>query len=162
MVLAAVLAIALGVLVSTLYVVFTTVRVAGPSMEPTLFDEDRVLVTKQYDVAEHGDIVAATLPDEAGRPTGVIKRVVAVAGDTVEMIGDSAYVNGLLVPGDPVASGSEVRLPPIVVPAEHVYLLGDNRAVSYDSRFVGPVPVANVDGEVVAIIAPIGRFRIID
>lgn len=162
LVLAAALAIMLGVVVSILYVVFTTVRVDGSSMEPVLMDEDRVLVTKGYDAPRHGDIVSATVPDESGEPVGVIKRVVALAGDTVEIIGDHAYVNGVRVPGGATTADGDMRIPAFRMPEGYVYLLGDNRAVSYDSRIVGPVPVEDVAGTVVAIIAPIDRFSIIE
>lgn len=162
LVLAAALAIILGVLVSTFYVVFTTTRVSGPSMEPALYHGDRLLLTRSYDDPRRGDIVSATVPDEAGRPTGVIKRVVALPGDTVELVGDSAYVNGALSAGSPAGAGEGVRTPPLVVPEGSVYLLGDNRPVSYDSRILGPVSLRSVEGVAVAIIAPIHRFSIMD
>ncbi|MHB1016361.1 MAG: signal peptidase I [Coriobacteriia bacterium] len=159
---AGVLAILLGITVSVFYVVFATVRIAGPSMEPALYDQDRVLITKRYDAPARGDIVSATVPDEHGRPVGVIKRVVALAGDTVEVFGDRAYVNGERVPGGPEGEDSGLWIPAFVVPAEHVYVLGDNRPLSYDSRFVGPVPLEDVRGAVVAVILPLHRFGIID
>lgn len=162
LVLAAALAIVLGVLVSTFYVVFTTTRVSGPSMEPALYHDDRLLLTRSYDDPRRGDIVSATVPDEIGRPTDVIKRVVALPGDTVEIVGDSAYVNGALVAGSPTDAGAGIRTAPLVVPERSVYLLGDNRPVSYDSRIIGPVPVTSVDGVAVAIIAPLHRFSIMD
>lgn len=159
---AGVLAIILGIVVSLLYVVFTTVRIAGPSMEPALYDQDRVLITKGYDAPERGDIVSATIPDEHGRPVGVIKRVVALAGDTVEVFGDRAYVNGERVPGGSNGEDTGAWIPSFVVPEGAVFVLGDNRALSYDSRFVGPVPLESIRGSVVAIILPLHRFSIID
>lgn len=159
---AGVLAIVLGIVVSLFYVVFTTVRIAGPSMEPTLYDQDRVLITKGYDAPERGDILSATVPDEHGRPVGVIKRVVALAGDTVEVFGDRAYVNGERVPGGSNGEDTGVTIEAFVVPDGSVYVLGDNRPLSYDSRFVGPVPLVDVDGSVVAVILPLHRFSIID
>ncbi|MBN2247429.1 MAG: signal peptidase I [Coriobacteriia bacterium] len=161
-VLASVLAVALGIVVSLLYVVYTTVRISGPSMEPALYDEDRVLITRGYDVAEHDDIVSAVVPDEHGQPVRVIKRVVALAGDTVEIHGDRAYVNGERVPGGANGDASGAWIPAFEVPAGHVFVLGDNRSLSYDSREVGPVPVADIRGKVVAVILPLHRFSIID
>ena len=161
-ILAGVLAVVLGIVLGLLYVVFTTVRIAGPSMEPALHDGDRVLITKGYDAPERGDIVSATVPDEHGRSVRVIKRVVALGGDTVEVHGDRAYVNGERVPGGANGDDVELWIQPFVVPDGHLYVLGDNRALSYDSRLVGPVPVGNVRGRVVAIIAPPHRFSIID
>lgn len=161
-VLAGLLAIILGVLVSLLFVVFTTIRIVGPSMEPALYEEDRVLITKTYEVPRRGDIVSALVPDEHGRGVRVMKRVVALEGDTIKVHGDVAYVNGERVAGGTVSADAVVWNDEIVVPEGHVYLLGDNRPLSYDSRMVGPVPLDRVRGRVVAIIAPIHRFSIID
>jgi len=160
-ILAVALAAGLGVAIALFYVVFTTIRIAGPSMEPALLDEDRVLITRGYDVPGRGDIVSAMVPDEDGRAVRVIKRVVALGGDTVEMHGDRAYVNGERVPGGANNDEVDVWIEPFVVPDSHVYLLGDNRPLSYDSRLVGPVPIGDVRGRVVAIILPLYRFSII-
>jgi len=160
---AAVLAMLLGVAVSVLWVAFGTARVNGMSMEPTLQDRDLVLITRGYETPANGDVVAATVPDERGRPVGVLKRVIALPGDTVDAHGDVVSVNGVPVPpleGEPVAYGRPLR--PVLVPPGHVYLLGDRRFRSYDSRVLGPVPGTSIRGEVVAIILPFSRFSIID
>ncbi len=161
-VVAVVLAIVLGVVVGLLYFVFTTIRIAGPSMEPALRDQDRVLVTKGYEEPMRGDIVSATVPDEYGEPVRVVKRVAAVPGDTVEIYGDRAYVNGRRIPGGADGDGAPLSFPAFTVPEGYVYLLGDNRQVSYDSRVVGAVPITVVRGKVVAIILPLSRFAIVE
>ncbi|MHB1135250.1 MAG: signal peptidase I [Coriobacteriia bacterium] len=161
-IIAGVLAVTLGIVVSLLYVLFTTVRITGPSMEPALYDQDRVLITKGYDAPARGDIVSATVPDEHGRPVRVIKRVVALAGDTVEVFGDRAYVNGERVPGGSNGEDKGAWIPAFIVPEGSVFVLGDNRPLSYDSRLVGPVPLENVRGSAVAVILPLHRFSIID
>lgn len=158
-----VLAFTLGLVVGTLYIVFTTVRVDGDSMAPTLLHEDRALVTKGYPNPRRGDIVSLTLLD-SGERVGVLKRVVALGGDTVTMLGDVVYVNGQRSATNPDttsgASGAESE--PVIVPADAVFVLGDNRAISFDSRIVGPIPLADVQGRVAAVILPLGRFRVID
>ena len=155
------LAFVLGVLLATLYIVFSVVRIDGDSMEPTLLDQDRVLVTKGYAHPARGDIVAVTDP---GRSTGYVKRVVALPGDSVEYHGDVAYVNG--APSDVAPDAIIAQDVPLsdafTVPERHLVLLGDNRPVSLDSRYTGPVPVPAVQGKVVAIILPPARFRLID
>lgn len=96
----------------------------------------------------------------------IIKRIVAIPGDTIEIVGDAALVNG-----EPESTGYEVvmdpanreyRTLPFVVPEGHVFLLGDNRPISDDSRFFGVVPLAQIQGRVVAIYAPFYRFQLID
>lgn len=163
LVVAAALAIVLGVVVSALWIVFGTARVNGMSMKPALLDQDLVLITRGYDEPARGDIVSATVPDEHGRPVGILKRVVGLPGDTVDVHGDSVAVNGVPVPpptGEARTYGP--RFPQVVVPDGHVYLLGDNRFRSYDSRILGPVPQTAVRGRVAAIVLPFSRFSIID
>jgi len=163
LILLVVLAALLGAVLAVFYLVFTTVRIDGDSMAPTLHDEDRILITKGYDTPARGDIVSAYVPDEHGQAVRVIKRVVALEGDTVEIFGDRAYVNGDLVTyGPPITGPGDARLDPYVVPEGTVFVLGDNRPYSYDSRFFGPVPLPVIRGKVVAIIMPLQRFTIID
>lgn len=120
----------------------------SPSMEPTLEVGDRVLVNRLSRTDVHrGDIVVIKRPEaDGGRIRELIKRVVAVGGDTVETQGDRLVVNGQPVdepyvrsdPGDPVQRQQ--------VPAGHVFVLGDNRTRSSDSRTFGPVPDDTVVG----------------
>lgn len=161
--LVAVLAIVLVAIVTVFFVVFTSARVDGESMMPALLPEDRVLITRGYDAPRIGDIVSADITTDLGRES-IIKRVIALPGDSVVMRGSAAYVNGELSTAapDPVLADSELLGDAIVVPEGHVYLLGDNRPVSYDSRFSGPVPLAAISGRVVAVFSPITRLRLVD
>jgi signal peptidase I len=161
--LAVLLAVLLGMLIGTLYIVFTVVRVDGDSMAPVLLDEDRALVTKRYSNPRRGDIISLAMLD-SGTSQGALKRVIGLPGDTVEVVGDVAYVNG-----QPSESAPDAVIGPdatlfeaIEVPEGAVYVLGDNRPVSLDSRFVGVIPLAQVQGKVVAIISPVTRFHVID
>jgi len=92
--------------------------------------------------------------------------VIALPGDTVEIVGETAYVNGvredfaLQVVSDP--ADASLRAGPVTIPAGHVFLLGDNRPMSDDSRHFGPVPLDEVQGKVVAIWAPVYRFHVFD
>lgn len=158
-----ILALVLGIAITVFYVVFTTIEIDGPSMSPTLLDGDRVLLTKGWPDPAVGDILSVNVPDEHGRSVRVIKRVVAVEGDTVEVFGDRVYVNGALAPygyGE-LPEHEEFHLPPFQVPEDTVYVAGDNRGVSYDSRIVGPVPLSAVNGRVVAIVFPVHRLGIV-
>ena len=158
------LCVGLAVLVSVLYVVFSVVRVNGDSMAPALHSGDRVLVTRGYAVPQAGDIVAFALVGPDGGEDPLIKRVVAVPGDQVEMVGDIVYVNGELSEVAPTAfvgteAGSRIQL---TVPAGTVYVLGDNRPYALDSREIGPVPLEAIEGKGVAIMLPVHRARPID
>ena len=158
-----ILAVLLGLLLGTFYIVFTVARVDGDSMYPALHDEDRVLLTRGDQALTRGDIVA--LVDASDSLTGgIIKRVVAVAGDEVSAFGDTIYVNSVLSTAapDPVIGPDTTEIGSLIVPEGTVYVLGDNRPLSLDSRIIGPVPLADVQGRVVAIILPLSRFTIID
>ncbi|MHB1340244.1 MAG: signal peptidase I [Coriobacteriia bacterium] len=161
-------AVLLGVLVLIVLVFFvlnTPVTVDGSSMYPTLHNADRALVKRGYTSPRRGDVVSAEVGSGA-RKDAVIKRIVAIPGDAIEIVGDAAFVNG-----EPEGTGydvvidpanAEYRTLPFVVPEGHVFLLGDNRPVSDDSRFFGVVPLDQIQGRVVAIYAPIYRLALID
>ena len=162
--LSALLVFVLAATVTLLYVVHTVRKIDGPSMEPTLVQGDRILVTRGYEVPAAGDIVSFMTVDQDGREVDLIKRVVAVPGDTVEIVGDSAYVNGELSDAPPRAQvGTRTfRLGPMTVPEGSVYVLGDNRPVSLDSRFLGFIPLGSIRGKAVALIFPPRRMGGID
>ena len=88
-----------------------------------------------------------------------MKRVIGLPGDTVEIRGDVAYVNGVPEPhrGQMVDPGHAVTTPAVTVPPGEIYVMGDNRPLSEDSRYIGTVPLSGVKGTVVAIFAPIQR-----
>jgi len=132
-------------------------QVSGSSMTNTLFDQQRVLVNKfVYRVLREpqpGDIIVFRYPRQPERE--FIKRVVAVAGDTVELRAGQVYVNGEPFPEAPTVRLSHGDFGPYEVPAESVFVLGDNRANSEDSRYFGQVPLTYIRGLAVARIWPV-------
>lgn len=150
-------------LVVVLYGLNTVIRVDGDSMYPVLHDEDRILVTRGYDEPQRGDIVTLVEP-MGGEGEGLIKRVIAIGGDTVTIEGDIAYVNGVRsgVAPDAVIGPATRGFAPVEVPEGWVYLMGDNRPTSLDSRHFGIVPDVALRGRVIAVISPVTRFRLID
>lgn len=145
------------------FVFFDYSTVDGDSMNPTLLAEDKLLLTKGYDGPRRGDVVVFRL-NEGGTEVEVLKRIVGVPGDTVETLGDRAVVNGNAEPGwyAPLVGGSRRVVGPLVVPKGMVFVLGDNRPVSLDSRFIGLVDLKSVHGRVVAIFTPVTRLRLLD
>ena len=124
-------------------------RVEGTSMEATLHSGERVLVNKfTYRYVrgpKPGDIVVFQYPKEPDRD--FIKRVVAVAGDSVEIREGKVYVNGQLFSEAPSVRLSEEDSPAeVTVPPDSVWVLGDNRNNSEDSRWFGPVSLAYIRG----------------
>jgi signal peptidase I len=130
-----------------------------PSMEPTLRVGEYFLADASYyrsRAPSRGDVAVYLHPKQ--EHLYYIKRIVAVEGDRVAVKGGRAVVNGMIVEEPYVEAGpADVRfanVPEVRVPAGHVYVLGDNRANSVDSRNTvahGAVPVGNLIGRVTDI-----------
>lgn len=157
------LIVMLTALVTVLYITHDFAKVDGDSMNPSLLNGDRMLITKGYRSPARGDIISFRVT-VSGKPDTLIKRVVAVAGDTVEVFGDRVFVNGVEPSIDnAVLIGQEqFHLGPFTIQPGTVYAMGDNRPISLDSRYIGAVPLTNIRGKVVWIFSPITRFRHID
>ena len=137
--------------------------IPSSSMAPTLGVYDRVLVQKAFftwrDVHE-GQIVVFSHPrlDHCGPQEGdLVKRVIALPGQTIYSSGNSIYVNGRLL-AEPYLPHSDPLGPPIAssrhpyrVPPGEFYMLGDNRSDSCDSRYWGPIKGSSIIGKVVLV-----------
>ncbi|MGE5673258.1 MAG: signal peptidase I [Mycobacterium leprae] len=130
--------------------------VKGSSMADTLHDRDRVLVNKltyRFVAPQRGDVIVFQYPRNPA--DDFIKRVVGVAGDTVELRGGKVYVNGQLFREAPQVLPSADDFPATTVPADSVWVLGDNRTNSEDSRIFGEVPLGNIRGTAIVRIWPL-------
>ena len=127
-------------------------RIPSESMVPTLEVGDRVLANKfiyRFTEPARGDVVLFDSVEEGSEDT-LIKRVAGVEGDEIRVQGGTLFVNGepqdepylnQYIPNQSTPYGPET------VPKDHVFVLGDNRGNSGDSRVFGPVPVENIKGE---------------
>jgi signal peptidase I len=142
-------------------------RIPSSSMEQTLLVGDRVTVNKlSYRLGDvsPGDVVVFERP--AGAPGGVdapedlIKRVVAVGGDTVQTVDGRLVRNGEPVDEPYLAPGSTTTgiEQPVTIPDGQVWVMGDNRNNSSDSRVFGPVAEATIVGQAFVVMWPPGRF----
>jgi signal peptidase I len=137
------------------------VRVDGTSMIPTLNDSERMMVDKLvygFEDPQHGDIVVCRYP---GYVEDCVKRVIAVAGDKVQVFDGAIYLNGELL--DESAYWNDViygDTAEVTVPSDHVFVMGDNRNDSKDSRnpSVGCLPLRQVVGRVEAVVWPPARL----
>jgi signal peptidase I len=176
-------ALLIAVLIKTF--LFQAFWIPSSSMENTLLIYDRVLVSKlsfefsdisQLDVIVFDDPRAGfeqpeedaierairNLKESIGLATPqseFIKRVIGLPGDVVEGRDGSVFVNGVRL-DEPYLKQPDLPIRPfgpVTVPVDSLFVMGDNRRASQDSRFFGPIPVDDVVGKAFVIIWPVGR-----
>ena len=175
--------------------------VEGDSMLPTLYTQERVLVNKalyyRYDAnfvarvtdpsapedmrylfhgPQRGDIVVFEAPPEARvDKSDFIKRVIGVAGETVEVKADhdpigapdhdcgqcGVYVNGVKLTEPYIKARPDYDMPPTTVPPDHVFVLGDNRRNSSDSHIWGPLAIDRIVGTAFVSFWPSEHFGLL-
>lgn len=130
--------------------------VEGPSMQPNLYYGERVMIEKVtyhlFHGPRRGDVVVVNMPD-SDEP--LIKRVVALAGETIEMRGEQVYIDGEPLEEPWVEYAARQDYPPTTVPPLHVFIMGDNRPNSSDSRAFGPVRLDQIEGRALFIYWPL-------
>lgn len=147
---------AIAVMISTM--IMPVLRVTGTSMTPTL-QNDQVIICNKFAECQKGDVVAFYYNNKV-----LIKRVIGVAGDVIDISGDGV----VSVNGEPLDEPyvSELALGecdielPYQVPDNRIFVMGDHRSVSIDSRStsVGCVAIENVIGKVLLRVYPIDSF----
>lgn len=169
-----VITIAVGVTLALLVRAFVAEVYIVPSgsMLDTIQEGDRLVgekVTYRASTPKRGDVVTFDDPDQPG--TTLIKRVVAVAGDTVDLRNGSVYVNGKKLsepytegkPSYPLEQYSSTLDGPIsypyTVPKGRIWVMGDNRTNSLDSRYFGAVSTDSVSSRAVFIFWPFKDAR---
>jgi signal peptidase I len=170
-----VVVIALGAALLVRVYVLQQFYISGPSMESTLFENNRVLVNKLsyrlHDIRRSDVVVFDRITTSGGviAHDDLIKRVIGIAGDTVEIKDCKVLVNAKEIQ-EPYLDESVLALPnavercrvidmkPITVPKNQLFVMGDNRPESFDSRSFGTIPKHLVVGRAFAIVWPFGRI----
>lgn len=136
------------------------------SMEPTLQIGDRILGNKfwfWFAAPHRQDIVIFSPPDAAQLAAGaMIKRVIAVEGDVVEVHEGTVRVNGRIVREPYLKERPDYFLPPTAVPPDMLFVLGDNRNASYDSHAWGFVPRTHLRAKAFARYWPLSRLGLLE
>ncbi len=136
--------------------------VEGPSMRPTLKNHERLIVNKfiyRFRAPERGEVLVFSYPKDTSRD--FIKRVIAVPGDTIEIRDGKVYLNNQLQNETYILEAMRGSYPLSTVPEGHVFVMGDNRNNSEDSRFqdVGFVPFDLLKGKASLVFWPLREFR---
>lgn len=147
----------------TILLFFKPIVVKQESMQPTFYSNDYVIVSRQaynlFGDVERGDVIVfkSDLVDENGEQKHLIKRVIAVGGDTIEIRDGYVYLNGEMLDEPYVAEeGISGEMSSVTVEEGKMFVMGDNRRVSQDSRSpeLGQVEESSIVGKVVLRIYP--------
>jgi signal peptidase I len=180
-----VVAFAIALVIKTFFV--QAFFIPSASMEETLLPGDRVLVSKinyRFTEPKYPDIVVFASPQEAAPPTrdrgpigdffyslaeglglrsserDFIKRVIATEGQTIEIKEGSVFVDGKRLDEPYVEQKAPLTdFGPLKLPAGHVFVMGDNRLNSQDSRFFGPIAESRIVGKAFVLIWPLDRVE---
>jgi signal peptidase I len=163
--------VAIAIVIGLLLVIFIVQRnvVVGSSMEPNLYNNDQLFVQKVsrfFDSGiSHGDIITINAEGLEGH-TGdkdIIKRVIGLPGDTIDINADGVYRNGVMLiedylEADVVTDERQLDYSHVTLGPNQYFVLGDNRAVSLDSRVFGPIDKSRIIGEVLIRFYPFDKI----
>ena len=161
--------IVIAVIIAAIILTFIKpIVVRQSSMEPTFYSGDYIFISKQayrlFGEPERGDVIVfrTDMKDENNKDKNLIKRIIGLPGDTVEIIGGYVYLNGKLI-DEPYlnAQGISGEMDEVIVPDGKLFVMGDNRGVSQDSRdvLVGCVDEQNILGKVFVRLYPFNRIE---
>ena len=145
---------------------FRLVHVSGDSMNPTLNTNDKIIISNFLYTPDYGDIIAVN--KQGAEEESMIKRVIALPGDTVMIDFDThiIMVNGKVLHEEydvtePISEKGDFTYP-LTVPDDCVFVLGDNRNNSLDSRFqdIGFIKLDEINGKALIRLIPLGDFNI--
>ncbi len=171
-----VLVVALVIAVTVRSLVLQQFYISGPSMESTMFQDNRVLVNKLsyrlHDI-HRGDVVVfdrVTVNGELIQHDDLIKRVIALGGEKISIKDCEVFIDGKLL-NEPYLNDYDLDQPlledrcrvpvmeEILIPIDHLFVMGDNRPQSFDSRMFGSIEQSLVVGRAFSIIWPFGVAR---
>lgn len=147
----------LCILLAILNYFFSLSIVPSDSMSPTIEPKDFIVYQKKFNEIKRGDIVGFQDPygDEI-----FIKRVVALGGETIEIEDGKVYLNGKVLEEPYLKEEMLGDMEATVIPENELFVMGDNRNSSADSRVFGTIKESEIKGKFIAIILPFNRFTI--
>lgn len=154
--------IAIAVVIIILTFVFRIIDVDGTSMQDTLLNADKVVVSELFYTPQDGDIVVISHGAEYNKP--IIKRVIATEGQTLDIdfntgqvVVDGVVLQENYIKGKTIKGNAEI---PSVVPEGKIFVMGDNRSASLDSRYtdIGLIDMGDIIGKAQFVVFPFTRF----
>ena len=136
------------------------VVVYSQSMEPNLHEEQQIIVEKlsgYFQIPRRGDIVILHV---AGEETPLIKRVIGLPGEELEIKNNQVFINGQGLVEPYLASSTQGDFGPVHVSQDHVFVMGDNRNNSRDSRVIGSIALKQVEAKAWISIWPIEEIQV--
>lgn len=171
-----VLVVALVIAITVRSLILQQFYISGPSMEATMFQDNRVLVNKLsyrlHDI-HRGDVVVfdrVTVDGEVVQHDDLIKRVIGLSGEKISIKDCQVFIDGKLLP-EPYLNDYDLaqsslddrcRVPVMeetLIPEDHLFVMGDNRPQSFDSRMFGSIEQNLVVGRAFVIIWPFGAAK---
>lgn len=144
-------------------------QIKGASMEPTFYSGEYILTSKityKFRQPHRGDVIVFKSPKNPD--IDYIKRIIGIPGDKLEIKGEEIYVNGELLPENYISAKTNLweggylkEGAPITIPAEMLFVMGDNRPRSSDSREFGPIPFESIIGDVFFRYFPTNKVGLI-
>lgn len=171
-----VLVVALVIAITVRSLILQQFYISGPSMEATMFQDNRVLVNKlSYRLHDiyRGDVVVfdrVTVDGEVVQHDDLIKRVIGLSGETISIKDCQVFIDGKLLP-EPYLNDYDLaqsslddrcRVPLMeetLIPENHLFVMGDNRPQSFDSRMFGSIEQNLVVGRAFVTIWPLAAAR---
>lgn len=139
------------------------VRVDGPSMEPSYYHNNRVVVSKvSYLLGdiERGDVIVFPAPPNPEED--YIKRVIGLPGDQILVQNGVVFINGEALVEPYISAPPINNMRTTTVPEDSVFVMGDNRNVSSDSRSWGPLPIEDIIGKAVFVYWPLDQIGVVE
>lgn len=136
--------------------------VLSQSMEPNLYADQQIIVDKvtyHFRIPERGEIVVIDVPESE---IPYIKRVVGLPGETLEIKDNRVWIDGVAISEPYLAEVYQRNYGPVQIPEDHIFVMGDNRNNSRDSRYIGPVRLDQVLSRAWMRIWPLEEVAFLD
>jgi signal peptidase I len=165
-----ILDIAIAAMVSIFLITYvaSAYKIEGNSMQTVLYDHERIIISKlavRNGNIDRYDIIVLRKPGEPSK--SIIKRVIGLPGEIIEIREGDVYINGSKLPEAYLKKEKDIiyrsmNMKPLLIPKDHFFVIGDNRTISQDSRVFGPVPGNYIYGKTIFRYWPLSKFGTIE